>query len=111
MKNQSITKINSQEFVEHIIIKKADALVKVAASWNGAGQMLCKSIRELAEQHTEQITFFAVDYDPDSALAATYRVEPVPTLLFFKKGTLVDKLSGFTRKSIISEKLNQLLNQ
>jgi thioredoxin 1 len=110
MENNTVTKISSQEFIERIVLSKQDALVKVTSAWSGAGQLLGHAIQDLAAQYTK-VNFFSIDYDAESALAATYRVEPIPTLLFFKKGTLVDKLSGLTHKSIISDKINQLVNQ
>lgn len=110
MQTNIVNKISSQEFIERIVLSKEDALVKISSAWSGAGQLLCHAIQDLATQYTK-VNFFSIDYDAESVLATTYRVGPMPTLLFFKKGILVDKLSGLTQKSIISDKIKQIVNQ
>ncbi len=57
-----------------------------------------------------KIDFFQLDYEEESAVTSAYQVEGVPTLLFFKKGKLVDKVSGLIQRNIISTKLEQLVN-
>lgn len=103
-------KITSDQFFHRIIATKADALVKISTDWSGSGQMLCHSLQDLAAQYTGKVDFFSVDHEAEKGLGDAFRIDTIPTLLFFKKGTLVDKLSGLTQKAIISDKLNQLVN-
>lgn len=105
-----IEAITSEQFVDLIILNKIDALVKVGSSWNGASQMVCQTLEGLASAYAEKVKFFTLDFESASGLSATYRVETVPTILFFKKGTLVDKLTGLTHRTMISHKIHQLIN-
>lgn len=107
--NTPIQKISSDQLIDKIVITNADALVKISTAFNGAGQMLCHTLQDLARQYSGKVDFFSVDYEADSALSATYRVESVPTLLFFKQGTLVDRLSGLTHRTVITQKIHQLV--
>ncbi len=104
-----IETIDTEQFVNRIVLNKADALVKISSAWSGAGQMLCHTLQDLALRYADKVDFFSIDYDANAVLSATYRVEAVPTILFFKRGTLVDKLSGLTHRAIISHKINQLI--
>jgi thioredoxin 1 len=106
----TLEKISSDQFMDLIIIKKADALVKFSSASNGAGQILCSTLQSIAPQYSGKVDFFSMDSEKESSLSATYRVENRPTILFFKKGRLVDKLSGLTNRSILSSKINQLIN-
>jgi thioredoxin 1 len=110
METKAIERISSDQFVSKILMPKADALVKISSTWNGASQMLAHTLQNLAVQYNDKVNFFCIDHDAESALAVTYRIESVPTLLFFKQGRLVDKLSGLTHRTIISNKLHQLIN-
>lgn len=101
--------ITSEQFMERIIEQKADALVKVSTSVNAASQLLCRTLQELSTHYSDRINFFQLDHEMNASLTASYLVDRLPTLLFFKNGTLVDRLSGLTHRSIISGKLNQLL--
>jgi thioredoxin 1 len=110
MTSNSIDKLTSEQFVDRIILSKADALVKVSSTCNGASQILYKTFQLLAEKYASRVNFFTLDFDSEAGLSETYRVEAVPTILFFKQGTLVDKLSGLTHRTILSHKINQLIN-
>jgi thioredoxin-like negative regulator of GroEL len=106
----NLQKIGEAEFVDQVIAGKCDALVKFSPSWSGSGQMLGYSLESLAIQYKESIRFFSFEFDSDSALCSTYQIDNTPAILFFKKGTLVDRLSGLVQKDIISQKIQQLIN-
>ena len=110
MQSKTIETINSEQFIDRIILRKADALVKVSSPWNGASQMLCQTLQGLASTYAGKVNFFALDSESESSLGTTYRVDVIPTILFFKKGTLVDRLSGLTHRTTISHKILQLIN-
>jgi thioredoxin 1 len=107
---KTLEEINSDQFADRIVRKKADALVNISSHWNGASQMLGDTLQHLASQYSGQVEFFSMNYETISTLTDTYRVDSVPTILFFKKGALVDKLSGLAHRTIISNKINQLIN-
>ncbi|NOS55317.1 MAG: thioredoxin family protein [Cyclobacteriaceae bacterium] len=104
-----VKQITSDQFLNKVVEKKANALVKIGTAWNGASQMISQTLQDLALQYGNQIDFFSIDYEAESPLAITYRVEDTPTILFFKNGTLVDKLSGLTHRAVISHKIFQLV--
>jgi thioredoxin 1 len=103
-------KITSDQFVDRIVLKQVDALLKISTAWSGASQILCRTFHELSSQYSGKVDFFSMEYDAESPVSLTYRIDSVPTILFFKKGTLVDKLSGLNHQSIISEKINNIIN-
>jgi thioredoxin-like negative regulator of GroEL len=107
MKSQ-IQQITSDQFFAQVVEKKANALVKIGTTWNGASQLISQTLQDMALQYGGQVDFFSIDYEPQSSLATTYRVEDTLTILFFKDGTLVDKLSGLTNRAIISHKISHL---
>lgn len=110
MEANPVIKLSSQEFIERIVSGKKDGLVKITSAWSGTGQLLGNVFEDLAAQFTN-VNFYSIEYDVDSAIVVTYRVEAVPSILFFKNGTLVDKLSGLTQKSIISNKIDAYVNK
>ena len=109
MEFNTFEKITSEQFVDRIVVSEADALVKISSAWSGADQMLSHTLQELAAKYSGKLNFFSIDRELDAALCLIYRVDTVPTLLFFKKGALVDKLSGLTNRNVIANKMDQLL--
>ena len=110
MKASDIQEITSEQFLDKIVVPQADALVKVSTTWNGAVQMLRMTLFELSQKYSGKLNFFFVNQDINSEISIQYRVDTVPTLLFFKKGTLVDKLPGLHHRNAIEEKINQIVN-
>ncbi len=103
------TKVNRQEFIEKIVLGKSNSLVKFSSSWNGSGHLLKKMVEDIAQGYRGKFNFFLIDPEVEVDLSDIYHIESFPTLLFFNKGTLVDKLSGLMQKSAISKKLDEIL--
>lgn len=110
MIEKSFQEITADQFADRIVLRKADALVKISSDWNGASQILCHTLQSLAPLYSGKVDFYSLNYNSESPMSDTYRVESIPTILFFKKGTLVDRLSGLTHRTIISNMINQLIN-
>jgi thioredoxin 1 len=109
MESTTFKKISAEQFVERIITSKANSLVKFTSAWNGSARLLRNTLEDLALQYRGKVNFFLVDTEAEEGLASTYRIESTPTLLFFRKGTLVDRLSGLAQKATISNKIEQLV--
>ena len=110
MESARIEEITSDQFLDRVVIPQADALVKISSPWNGAGQMLNHTLVELAQKYADRIPFYSVDQDSNMEFIVSYMVDSTPALLFFKGGTLVDKLAGLNHRNIIEEKINQIVN-
>lgn len=109
MESTFFKKISAEQFVERIVLSKTNSLVKFTSAWNGSAQLLRHTLEDLALQYKGKVNFFLVDTESEQTLATTYRVDSTPTLLFFKKGTLVDKLTGLAQKATITNKIDQLV--
>lgn len=105
----TIQQITSDQFLTKVVTQKANALVKIGNAWNGANQMISQILQDMALQYGSQVEFYFIDYEPGSAFTTSYRLEDIPTILFFKEGTLVDTLSGLTQRAIIAHKIHQLV--
>ena len=69
------------------------ALVDYNATWCGPCKMLAPTVEKMAELHPE-VHFYKVDIDEDMDLATRFKVMSVPTLLYFRRGVVVNKTIG-----------------
>jgi thioredoxin-like negative regulator of GroEL len=104
------TKVNRQQFIERIVIDKTDSLVKFGSRWSGSAELLKQLIEDVAVGYQGRLNFFCIDSEIETDLTDIYHIESFPALLFFRKGTLIGKLSGLVQKSVISSKIEQILN-
>jgi thioredoxin-like negative regulator of GroEL len=107
---KSLQEITSYQFVDRILLKKADAVLQISRHRTGPSQLLSHNLHVMASQYSHKVNFFSLNYEKEIALSHTYRADNAEAILFFKKGTLVDKLSGLTHRTIISNKIYQLIN-
>ena len=80
-------------------------IVDFWATWCGPCRMLSPLLDEVEEEMADKITVVKVNVDDAEEIAMRYRIMSIPTLLFFKKGELVDRTVGAMPKSTLVEKI------
>jgi thioredoxin 1 len=109
MKEVNFKTITSGEFDEKVVQGGINAVVKVTTYWSGASHIVAPLIDEIAEQFKGRIEFFVLDYDREKNISGHFQVSTLPTILFFRRGKLVDQLTGIFPKNILHEKLQSIL--
>lgn len=87
-------------------IEKGLVVVDFFATWCGPCRMLAPILEDVSENRDDAM-FLKVDVDENYELAKSFGIMSVPTVLFFKDGSLVDKSIGL----INSEKINQFIDK
>jgi thioredoxin-like negative regulator of GroEL len=105
--SEALQKLTAEEFMEHVISKESNALVEVGAAWSGSSQMVLNTLTSLTEQQELPLHLYHIDSEVNPFIHKLYNIDALPALLFFRKGILVDKLSGLTSRTSITEKINQ----
>ena len=103
---QSLTDAN---FKNSVLESSQVALVDFWAQWCGPCRAIAPIIEELSEEFAGRAIVGKVDVDSNPETALEYNVRNIPTLLFIKNGSVVDKIVGSTSKAVIKQKLEQHL--
>lgn len=90
----------------------ADGVVMVDfwAAWCPPCRALAPAIEEIAAEYAGRATVGKLDVDANQETAVKYGIRSIPTLLFFKRGEVVGKLVGASRKGAITEVLDRLID-
>ena len=81
---------------------KAEQLVIVdfSAEWCGPCRIVTPIVHELASEYEGRIITGEVNVDENPGITAKFRVRNIPTVLFIKKGEVVDKQVGAVPKAV-----------
>ncbi len=79
------------------------------APWCGPCRMLSPVIDELAGDYNGKVVFGKLNTDLNRGTAGKFGIMSIPTLLFIKNGTLVDKITGAVPREVIESKLGRYL--
>lgn len=92
-------------------VMKSDILVLVDffAVWCGPCKMMAPVIEELAEEYAGKVKIGKFDVDENPIVSGQFNIQSIPTILFIKNGTVVDKVMGVQSKDKLMDKLDALL--
>lgn len=110
-KKASLLKLTNENFNHRVLENVLPVLVLFSASWSGSSDILTPIIEELALEFSGKVISAKIDTDKYSEICLKFGIEAVPTLLFFKNGRVVDRLTGVISKSEVANKLKALLRQ
>lgn len=70
------------------------SLVDFYADWCGPCRMLTPILESVAKEMANQLAFLQIDIGANEKSASKYSITMVPTLVLFKDGQEVDRLTG-----------------
>ena len=88
-----------------IIRNNSFVIIDVWAEWCSPCQMVAPVVEELASEYAKKVTFGKLNVDENPGVPSQYGIMSIPTLLFFKKGELVDTIIGAVPKSYLKSKI------
>jgi len=99
-RNRRATDLVEQTFDETLAATHGLVMVDFWAPWCGPCRAIAPVLDQLVEESGGRATLMKVNVDESPALAARYGIRSIPTPLFFKKGTLVDRVVGAAPKTV-----------
>ena len=97
-------------FTERILNEKGIQVVKFYAEWSGPCQMMCPIYAELSMSYSGTVNFFTIDVEEAPLLKKELGVIELPTILFYKNGTVIDFVNGMISKNALIAKLENAIN-
>ncbi len=90
-----------------MIAQSKPTLVDFFATWCGPYKMQAPILEDVKQRVGEKANVVKIDIDKNSALAARYHVQSIPTLILFRNGEPVWRAVGLQQADLLESKLNE----
>ena len=99
--------VNDSNFEEVVLKSELPVMVDFWAEWCGPCKMMLPIVEEAATEYAGKLVVAKVDVDSSPGTAARFGIRNIPTILFFKNGEEVDRITGAVSKHKIEEAIEK----
>ncbi len=101
--------VTDADFEREVLEADLPVLVDFWAEWCGPCKVISPILEGLAEEYDGKIKFVKVDTEENFETPSTYGVLSLPTLLVFKKGEQIERITGARPKGDLMRYLDKAL--
>lgn len=101
--------INETKFTKEVLESNIPVLVHFWAPWCGLCRLIVPQLRQFQADWPNQIKVVGINADQSLKLASTYRLQTLPTLIVFEKGSVLYRLDHFQGREDLKRSLNEFM--
>ena len=102
-------KTKPKSFFDLIKTSEKPVLVDFYADWCGPCKMVSPAIEKVAKDFTGKLMTIKINVDKAQAAAAKYQIQSIPTIMMFKNGKDVMRLTGAQPYEVIKREVQKNL--
>jgi len=107
--SDNVLELNDDNFQSTLSSTDQPVLVDFWAPWCGPCKVLAPTIDELADDYSGKVQVAKVNTDDSRQVAIDHQISAIPTLMLFKGGEVVERVSGLQPKEQLAALLDKHL--
>jgi len=105
----NVMEIGDSNFDTEVLQADKPVMVDFWAPWCGPCKAISPVIAELAGTYGDKIKFTKCNVDENPITPGKFGIKAIPTLIFFKEGSVVEQITGMVAKSKLEDTLSSVL--
>ena len=103
-----IAHIKDADFEKEVTKAALPVLVDFWAPWCGPCQMVAPMLEELAQEFSGKVKITKMNVDENPSTPPLFGIRAIPTLILFKGGEVVERITGVVPKDQLKSKLDKV---
>ncbi len=109
MASQFVSEVGDQSFQSEVLESSTPVLVDFWATWCAPCVALAPVVEQLAESYQGKLKVVKFNIEDDIATPQRYGITAIPTLLFFKGGSVVHTVVGGQSRAKLEEAVKKVI--
>lgn len=106
----STFEVTESNFEDQVLKSQTPVLVDFWAEWCGPCKMIAPIVDQLADEYGGKLKVGKLDADEHQSVLMRYGIMSIPTLILFKGGEAVARITGYQPKDRINNQLKPHLS-
>lgn len=106
----AVSQVTDTDFEAKVLKDDQTTLVDFYADWCGPCKLSAPVLEELSDEYKGKLNIVKLNVDENQATSQKYGVMSIPTIIAFKKGQEVERMSGFGGKDGYVRLIDKVLN-
>lgn len=105
----SLLHLTDSNFKKEVLESDLPVLVDFWANWCAPCRLVAPIVEELSREYANKIKIGKIDIEKNPVTPTHYGIMSIPTLMFFRKGQVMEQILGATSKVELKRKIEEHL--